>query len=745
MTRRPARPPRARWFARRRIDLLLGALLLAAAALLTLVPPAHRVPWACAWLAAAAATAVGAAVGRASAPAGPAAVQLRLLVLAVPAVSVLALLAADALPALAASSAGGPVLRFGAWAIAVVAAAARLPGWGPPLGIAALAAAFETAALALPAPGSVGAAPASAWAGAGVGLALLAALAAVAAAAFRDGARQRAALLEAVEEHRHLREEAETLRARGDERGEPEVERLSPRGKTTRIMSAVASLNPDLDRVLALAALAAGARSVVLFLLDEAGEQLYVRRAFEGGGARVDREATVRLGEGVVGHAARSRRPALFTNLDGGSLRPPLHVDETAVPSLVIVPVSEADVFRGVLVADAAEPGAFGSGHERILAGFAGEIGILLAAARTHVRREDRGHRLETLRLISKELSSTMKLDEMLAKMVDLARQVVPYDRCALYLCERERGELVLGAQRGFLPDGEGEGLRIPLDHRIPGYLATHRRELLFTDVRARHRAVEVVPGAPGQDRIRSFLGLPLTTRQGLVGVWVLVADKPGAFDAEHLDLLMVVAAQAATMISNAVLHQTVELLSVTDGLTGLYNHRRFQERLQHEIDRSGRTGERVSLLLLDIDHFKRINDAHGHPFGDRVLKALAAALGRLARRVDVVARYGGEEFAIVLAGTDRRGCRAHAERVLKTVRALRVPREDGDFAFTLSVGGATFPDDAASREELVRRADQALYAAKEGGRNRAVAASELAPAPVADESRARPEGAAAR
>jgi GAF domain-containing protein len=141
---------------------------------------------------------------------------------------------------------------------------------------------------------------------------------------------------------------------------------------------------------------------------------------------------------------------------------------------------------------------------------------------------------------------------------------------------------------------------------------------LLFTDISERHRAIDVVPGAPGQDRIRSFLGLPLTTRQGLVGVWVLVADRPGAFDAEHLDLLMVVAAQAATMISNAMLHQTVELLSVTDGLTGLYNHRRFQERLQHEIDRGGRTGEPVSLLLLDIDHFKRINDAHGHPFALR-------------------------------------------------------------------------------------------------------------------------------
>jgi diguanylate cyclase (GGDEF)-like protein len=235
-----------------------------------------------------------------------------------------------------------------------------------------------------------------------------------------------------------------------------------------------------------------------------------------------------------------------------------------------------------------------------------------------------------------------------------------------------------------------------------------------------------VVPGAPGQERIRSLLALPLRHPKGLVGVWVLAADRPGSFDAEHLDVLSAVAAQAATLIANAQLHQTVARLAVTDGLTGLYNHRRFQERLQEEVERVDRSREPVSLLLLDIDHFKRINDTHGHPFGDMVLKALSVELGRLARRVDFVARYGGEEFAVILVSTDRRGCRATAQRVLKAVRALRVPHPGGDFRFTVSIGAATCPEDARTREELVRCADRALYAAKAGGRDRAAVFPEV-------------------
>jgi diguanylate cyclase (GGDEF)-like protein len=630
-----------------------------------------------------------------------------------------------------AAAAGPAVLRApwaAAYALPVLAAAALFPGWWPATALWAGAVLLEAGDLGLRVlfAGADGAAP-RAWAALAVAAALLGALLVLACWLFRAAHRERASLRAALDEHRRLRDEAEGFRARADERREPEPASLSHRAKETRIMSAVVDLDRDLERLLGLARLATGARTVFLFLLAEDGARLPLRAAAGGGeGAEPDREAALRLGEGVIGHAAKTRRPALFTNLEPGSLRPPLYADATPSPSVVVVPVVEQGVFRGVIVADAADPGAFERAQEEVLAGFSREVAAVLENARTKALRERRSHRVETLRYITQALSATIKLDEMLAKMVDLTREIVPYDRCALFLADPEGRRLLLRAERGF-GAGRAEETAVPFDHGgLPGFIALHRRSLLFSNLKERRRAVEIVPGAPGQERIRSFLGVPIQHQEGLVGVWVLVADEPGRFDAEHLDMLSVVATQAAILITNAALHQTVERMAVTDGLTGLYNHRHFQERLGHEVERVGRGGEPVSLLLLDIDHFKKINDAHGHPFGDRVIRALAAELQRIARRVDFTARYGGEEFAVILVGTDRRGCRTTAQRVLKAVRALRIPQEAGAFSFTVSVGAATCPGDAATREELVRCADQALYAAKEGGRNRAMAFEEV-------------------
>ncbi|HWR98569.1 MAG TPA: diguanylate cyclase, partial [Candidatus Methanoperedens sp.] len=647
----------------------------------------------------------------------------RLLVLGVCAVHAAAGFAAGAFGAESLLLELSPVFRFGACAIAVMIAAARLPGWWPAPALAAAAAALEAGRLALGGAGAQAGSPAVA----ATGSALLILLGAAASAAFARAHRERIALRDTIGEHKRLHQEAEGLRTHVDDRSEPEVRNLTPEGRQASSMSALVEMDRNLDRVLGLASLALGARTVALFLLAGDGERLVLRRALAGEGTTLERAAEPRLGEGIVGHVAQTRRPALFTNLAPGTLRPPLYVDDgTPPPSLVAVPVSEAGVLRGVLLADAGTPEAFARGHERILAGFAGEVGALFEGASAAAGRVKRGDRFETIAAISRQLSSTLRLDEMLEEMVALSADLAPYDRCALFTIDRDRQRLVLRAQRGFGVTGERERT-IPLAGRlIPAYIAAHGRGLLFTDLKESHRGVEIVPGAPGQERIRSLLGLPLRTAEGVIGVWVLAADRPGSFDAEHLWVLSSVAAQAALLLTNAELHRTVERLAVTDGLTGLYNHRRFQERLQEEIERGDRHREPVSLLLLDIDHFKRINDTHGHPFGDAVLKALSAELVRLARRVDFVARYGGEEFAVILVNTDRRGCRATAQRVLKAVRALRVPRPGEDFRFTASIGTATAPDDAKSREDLVRSADRALYAAKHGGRDRAVAFPEV-------------------
>jgi diguanylate cyclase (GGDEF)-like protein len=168
--------------------------------------------------------------------------------------------------------------------------------------------------------------------------------------------------------------------------------------------------------------------------------------------------------------------------------------------------------------------------------------------------------------------------------------------------------------------------------------------------------------------------------------------------------------------------------LAVTDGLTGLYNHRHLHERLTLEVERSQRSGLPLSLLMLDVDTFKQFNDTFGHPAGDEVLRQLARVLTDTRRANDVVARYGGEEFAVILVDTAKFTAAKVAERVRERVAA----HDFSDAAqkagkISVSIGVATFPDDGADAEGLVRAADTALYAAKRAGRNRVVLATNAA------------------
>ena len=165
--------------------------------------------------------------------------------------------------------------------------------------------------------------------------------------------------------------------------------------------------------------------------------------------------------------------------------------------------------------------------------------------------------------------------------------------------------------------------------------------------------------------------------------------------------------------------------LAVTDGLTGLYNHRHLHERLSLEVERSQRSGLPLSLLMLDVDHFKGFNDSYGHPAGDEVLRQVARVLNDTRRANDVVARYGGEEFAVILVDTAKFTAAKVAERVRERIAAHdfadAATKASKGTNITVSLGVATFPDDGTDAEALVRAADTALYAAKRAGRNRVV------------------------
>ncbi len=217
------------------------------------------------------------------------------------------------------------------------------------------------------------------------------------------------------------------------------------------------------------------------------------------------------------------------------------------------------------------------------------------------------------------------------------------------------------------------------------------------------------------RSNIASIICLPLVINDEAIGVLNITNKNEGQFSADDVEILTAIAGQAAMTIEKADLYR----MAVTDELTQLYVRRYLGHRLDAELRRRERYGVPVTFLLVDIDHFKLVNDTHGHDAGDAILKEVARALVRAARSVDVVARFGGEEFAVLMPETPLAGAACAAERYRKAVEALRVTYDDKVLQVTISVGVAEALAPKTEPRELIRAADAALYYSKETGRNR--------------------------
>jgi diguanylate cyclase (GGDEF)-like protein len=218
-----------------------------------------------------------------------------------------------------------------------------------------------------------------------------------------------------------------------------------------------------------------------------------------------------------------------------------------------------------------------------------------------------------------------------------------------------------------------------------------------------------------------SFLAIPLIAQDRALGCMNLYLTERHEFDADEIQLLSTFASQAAISIENARLFEETRQLAITDELTGLANHRQFYHQLAREVRRAQRYRRPLTLLMLDLDHFKQYNDRYGHLAGDQALRETAEVLRRNARDVDVLARYGGEEFAIILPETDLERAMIQAERSRGAIadHAFRGRESNPQGDLTVSIGVASLTPTMRKIEELVHDADQALYRAKSQGRNR--------------------------
>ncbi len=344
--------------------------------------------------------------------------------------------------------------------------------------------------------------------------------------------------------------------------------------------------------------------------------------------------------------------------------------------------------------------------------------GLIVFYLKMHQQQQElaQAHQeLSLLHQIAQRISSQIDLGQTMVLIGSEIRQVVTCDDCLIFL--KDDSTQMLQAQPLSAEPSSKRIPPIPLGEGPLGRVAESNAPLHVESLDP-----EAHPALLGQ---RALLAIPIASEGDTLGVIAIAKHAPGPFPAESERMLTVIASHAAVAIRNAQLYQASQQLAITDGLTGVYNRRYFQRQLESEFRRAPRFGYSVALMLLDIDHFKRFNDTHGHLLGDQVLRSVGQILRDSTRETDVVARYGGEEFAVILPETTTEQALEVAKRIRKNL--ARHPfwgRGQTPVQVTASIGIAASLASEIKPEELIDLSDAALYEAKHGGRDRVCVAS---------------------
>ncbi|MFH1017102.1 MAG: sensor domain-containing diguanylate cyclase [Pseudomonadota bacterium] len=392
------------------------------------------------------------------------------------------------------------------------------------------------------------------------------------------------------------------------------------------------------------------------------------------------------------------------------------------VRSVLAYPIRSQDLLKGVLILDRLEPQPFSEAEtetvERIASQLANAIDQSEALHAYFYLMDE----LSGFYAAVSELNRCLRAEDVFRTLLGSTKALVHYDFGAVVMYDAVTRVNRIAAEDGEQQAERGErAFPCTPEHGLVSWVVKNQAPLYYTHFRNREGKTPLFPKEMRvPNAYESVFLVPLHLKGEALGALVFASVKNHAFSRSVRKMIEVTALQAAATLKNARMVDQLEQLATTDGLTGLVNHRTFQETLGAELDRVGRHPAPVSLLLVDIDLFKKFNDEYGHPIGDFVLGEIARVLRRVVRKVDTVARYGGEEFAVILVNSSAVGASQMALRIVKEVARSRFQHQGLTLRVTLSVGSATYPDDALTREELIERADRALYESKRTGRDRA-------------------------
>ncbi len=431
-----------------------------------------------------------------------------------------------------------------------------------------------------------------------------------------------------------------------------------------------------------------------------------------------------RLGEGFTGWVAQHGEPIVIRDANsdprGATIAGTDEIDE----SMLVVPMRQDDQTIGVITLSKLGLDGFGPDDLRLLTILADQAAIAVGSARLLTRTQDLAEELRRLLDMSAELSGSLDSHQVAQLMAGHIARAMTVEECVISYWDRPAGRV---ESLGYFP-AHRLGQIEPF-FEVAGYPETlrvlERQDTVIIEVddpTADAAEVELMR----RDGNRIMAMLPLVAKGQSIGLVELAASGAVTFTDERLALARTMANEAAMALENARLYEDARKLADRDPLTGFYNHRFLHERLGEEVVRTQRAHRSMSVLMLDLDDFKLVNDTFGHLFGDRVLTWTAELIRSTLRASDIPARYGGDEFAIILPETDHDEAGRAAERILDAFQVQPfVGEQRGPVPIGASIGVATFPQDGRTATELIDAADQALYRVKRDGGHDAARAGE--------------------